>query len=287
MLAGCGENQHIRYHYYPYTNDVVVVTNNPVPEGTPLPRPRREYTEEERRHALLELLREVQPEEVESSSIASMSSAGLRCHLLGFNSLDRDWVARINRAEAEYWRRSEGYRLGWSDQLLGFDCGGQQWVLEAALPTGSLRSPNKADLRFVEELLRRLEGESVPAPAPIEQRWSAVSTSRMSPASAPPGAPRDTVASWVGIIMYLPDFEHDPEHTLRDKITHSFFDYCRLMEEVMEPYGATEHWAKIEVDHFQDIEAVRQRLAKRYPRSRLQRPAAAFGPPKTSSPTAS
>lgn len=26
------ENQHIRYHYYPYTNDVVVVTNNPVAE---------------------------------------------------------------------------------------------------------------------------------------------------------------------------------------------------------------------------------------------------------------
>jgi hypothetical protein len=37
------------------------------------------------------------------------------------------------------------------------------------------------------------------------------------------------------------------------------------MEEVMEPYGATEHWAKIEVDHFRDLEAVRLRLAARYP----------------------
>ncbi len=43
------------------------------------------------------------------------------------------------QAEAEYWRRSEGYRVGWSDQLLGFDCGGQQWVLEVAFPTGTLQ----------------------------------------------------------------------------------------------------------------------------------------------------
>ncbi len=43
------------------------------------------------------------------------------------------------QAEAAYWQRSEGYRVGWSDELLGFDCGGQQWVLEAAFPTGTLR----------------------------------------------------------------------------------------------------------------------------------------------------
>lgn len=43
------------------------------------------------------------------------------------------------QAEAEYWKRSEGYRMGWSDQLLGFDCGGEQWVLEVAFPTGTLK----------------------------------------------------------------------------------------------------------------------------------------------------
>ncbi len=47
--------------------------------------------------------------------------------------------ARAGQAEAEYWRRSEGFRTGWSDQLLGFDCGGQQGVLEVAFPTGTLR----------------------------------------------------------------------------------------------------------------------------------------------------
>jgi hypothetical protein len=45
--------------------------------------------------------------------------------------------------------RSAGQRVGYADQILGFDCGGQQWVLEVAFPIGSYssvtsswRSPN-------------------------------------------------------------------------------------------------------------------------------------------------
>ena len=41
------------------------------------------------------------------------------------------------QAEADFWKRSEGYRTGWSDEILGFDCGGEQWVLEVAFPTGT------------------------------------------------------------------------------------------------------------------------------------------------------
>ena len=29
--------------------------------------------------------------------------------------------------------------MGYSDELLGFDCGGQQWVLEVCFPTGTLQ----------------------------------------------------------------------------------------------------------------------------------------------------
>lgn len=65
----------------------------------------------------------------------------------------------------------------------------------------------------------RLESEGVPAPAPIEQRWSAASTACMSPSSPPPGAPANTVASWVGVIMYLPAHEHDHADAMRNKIT--------------------------------------------------------------------
>ncbi len=42
----------------------------------------------------------------------------------------QSWVARVNAAEAEVWRRSQGVRSGWADEILGFDCGGQQWVHE-------------------------------------------------------------------------------------------------------------------------------------------------------------
>ena len=43
------------------------------------------------------------------------------------------------QAEAEYWKCNQGYRTGWSDELLGFDCGGQQWVLETCFPAGTAR----------------------------------------------------------------------------------------------------------------------------------------------------
>ena len=59
-----------------------------------------------------------------------------------------------------------------------------------------------ADLDYVEELLSRLERQGIPAPSPIEQRWTSASTSALSPASAPNAL--DTLFSWVGIIMYLP-----------------------------------------------------------------------------------
>lgn len=46
--------------------------------------------------------------------------------------------------------RSSGQRVGYADQILGFDCGGQQWVLEVAFPIGSYskvtsswRTPNR------------------------------------------------------------------------------------------------------------------------------------------------
>lgn len=32
--------------------------------------------------------------------------------------------------------------MGWSDEILGFDCGGQQWVLETAFPAGTQQQPD-------------------------------------------------------------------------------------------------------------------------------------------------
>ena len=41
-------------------------------------------------------------------------------------------VKKINQAVPHYWRRSEGHCVGWSDEILGFDYGGQQWALEVS-----------------------------------------------------------------------------------------------------------------------------------------------------------
>lgn len=70
----------------------------------------------------------------------------------------------------------------------------------------------------MEDLLREIEANKIPAPSPIEQRWSSGSRSSMSPAAAaaagasaeaatvatPLGEKPGALFSWVGIIMYLP-----------------------------------------------------------------------------------
>jgi len=118
----------------------------------------------------------------------------LRDKLLALDPLDKHHVMKVNKAEAEYWKKSEGYRMGWSDEILGFDCGGQQWVSENCFPTGTIANPSMKDLDYIEKLLRLIEKEDIPAPAPIEQRWTAHSKSPMSPASS---SEEDDVFSWV------------------------------------------------------------------------------------------
>lgn len=108
--------------------------------------------------------------------------------------MNKDHVIKVNQAEAEFWRRSEGYRVGWSDEILGFDCGGQQWVSEICFPAGTLAKPNMKDIQYIEEVMQLIEKEQVPAPAPIEQRWTTSSKSPMSPAYS---SAEDDIFSWV------------------------------------------------------------------------------------------
>ncbi len=54
---------------------------------------------------------------------------------------------------------------------------------------------------------------NIPAPAPIEVRWTAGSSSPLSPAVGPP----DSVHCWVGVIMYLPADDQQQ----RDKVTQA------------------------------------------------------------------
>ena len=43
----------------------------------------------------------------------------------------------MNQAEAGFWIKSEGYRMGWSDEIIMFHYGGQQWVSETLFPAGT------------------------------------------------------------------------------------------------------------------------------------------------------
>lgn len=126
--------------------------------------------------------------------INELSFTELRDKLLALDPLNKDHVIKVNQAEAEFWRRSEGYRLGWSDEILGFDCGGQQWVSETCFPAGTLAKPNMKDIEYIEQVMQLIEKEHIPAPAPIEQRWTASSKSPMSPASS---LAEDDIFSWV------------------------------------------------------------------------------------------
>jgi len=267
------ENQHLRYMWIPYTDTVVVVRSNPVSDaaaavqGQAAAAAAAAQNEKQR----LQPLRELYLSKVAGASASDaehMSATMFRDALLAANPLNKDWVAAVNRAEAEYWRRSSGTRVGYSDEILGFDCGGQQWVLETAfLVAPSLSElPSRGssrDMEYMETLLAEISRAKIPAPSPLEQRWTSGSSSALSPASGPPGS----VHSWVGVIMYLP---HEQE--ARDKVTAAFRQYSQMVQDKLMPrYNAVWHWAKLEppVPGSPGAEAelgrIRKRLAARYP----------------------
>ncbi|GLT95859.1 hypothetical protein SLE2022_135180 [Rubroshorea leprosula] len=265
------ENKHVKYLYIPYTDTVVVVTCNPVSKWRGPPKFKPKYSEDEALQHVRELYREslkkyrakditAKSSDSEEPEINELSFTELRDKLLALDPLNKDHVIKVNQAEAEFWKKSEGYRVGWSDEILGFDCGGQQWVSETCFPAETLSKPSIKDFEYIEELKKLIEKEDIPAPAPIEQRWTARSQSLMSPASSPA---EDDIFSWVVIIMYLPAMDAHQ----RKEITEEFFHYRHLTQsQLWDKYFAYEHWAKIEVPRDKDeLEALQTRLKKHFP----------------------
>lgn len=74
--------------------------------------------------------------------------------------------------------------MGWSDTKLQFECGGQQWVSEVGFRCGSYDQPDGQDLEYMTRLLQLIEDSDIPAPSPIEQRWTSASSSKLSIAAA-------------------------------------------------------------------------------------------------------
>ena len=122
-------HKHIRYMWIPYQDAVVVVTNDPEDDvPSDVPRQSAAVDKKEQFRPLTDLLAELTkdyPEPLTEESMEGMGFGELRDALLAVSPLDVEHVKRCNEAEAEFWRRSEGYQTKPSDELLQFDCGGQ------------------------------------------------------------------------------------------------------------------------------------------------------------------
>lgn len=137
-----------------------------------------------------------------------------------------------------------------------------------------------ADLEYMAELLEMIEREGIPAPAPIEQRWSAGSASPLSPATnvRPDGAlaPGPGLHSWIGIIMYLPGDDADE----RNAITAAFEAYAKRETEALgEKFQIRTHWAKIELPGDPEARvAARRAVESRYDVSGFRELRASYDP---------
>ncbi|KAG1708223.1 hypothetical protein DVH05_024906 [Phytophthora capsici] len=256
------EFQHLRYMWIPYTDAVVVVQCRRAQADEPLNEkrfPPVQNSDQVRMEAPRKLYLELTKGNPEPDYL-DWSFTKMRDKLLEINPLNKQHVIRVNEVEKQFWKLSEGYRVAYSDDIIGFDCGGQQLVEEVAFPTaGTL------DLDFMEKLLQRIDKEDIPAHSPIEQRWTTRSTSLMSPASS---SNPDQVFSWVGVILYLPT----AEKKVRTAIKNRFMEFYAMYRDFMEPYGATEHWAKIEwPDDAVERQKMRERLQKRYPLDKFKK----------------
>ena len=153
------KHKHMRYMWIPHTDTVVVVTCDPIVEGMPLPEttPPDEFEATRPLRDLLLRTSQAHGKPVAAKAAASMNFAQLRDALLALAPLDRSHVIEVNKAESLFWSKAEGWRVDWSDKILGFECGGHQWVSEVCFPCGTLSEPDGRDLGYMKELLAMIE----------------------------------------------------------------------------------------------------------------------------------
>lgn len=139
-------------------------------------------------------------------------------------------------------------------------------------PTGTQEENNNNDIEFMEKLLDGIEKNSIPAHSPIEQRWSASSSSTMSPAHGT----ENGLHCWVGIINYLPSDDVDQRKAITELFTGPYSD---LVRSVGRPMGMVSHWAKLEkpksVTRAVDLQLLYQ---ERFPVTDFNRARAMFDP---------
>jgi len=242
--------RHVRYMWIPYTDTVVVVVSD---IAEPRARAKPALPEEQRAEPLRALLRQLNPA---CGSLEGLNFAQLRERLLAIDPLNPKHVARVNQAEAEFWQLSAGERIADSTEILGFECGGVQWVLENCFPAGTISEPSMADVDYVVELMQTIEREQIAAASPIEQRWTSRSSSPMSPAYSPNDG---DIFSWVGVIMYIID-GHAPA------TREAFQRYAERHADQTFRYAGVFHWAKVDLDFHRGVRraALRESMSSRF-----------------------
>lgn len=239
------EHKHTRFMWIPYTDTVIVVTNDPLNqiEQKKAQQDKPPYiSDEEKKKPLTNLLTQLCVENGQESSVEDVKEMGfgeLRDAVLAFDPLDVAHVKRCNKAEAQFWKKNEGYQIRPSDELLQFDCGGQQWVYEVCFQSGTQENNNNSDMSFMDDLLKKIEEKNIPAHSPIEQRWSSGSSSPMSPAAGT----AESLYTWVGVINYLPS---DDDQQRKDITLLFNTEYTDLVRHIGRPLKAVAHWAKLE-----------------------------------------
>ena len=176
--------QHVRYMWLPYCDKVVIVGSLPVsetelqhlsangmstsdqiqralveknslPHLTPAPpavalRPLQDL--------YVKAAREIKGQIISRKDIEQCNFAELRDRLIDLDPLNVSHIIAINQAECSYWNAVQGYRLDWSDRILGFECGGQQWVSEvrSSLVVGKFGSSFHFNVRSPSQLAHML-----------------------------------------------------------------------------------------------------------------------------------
>lgn len=238
--------KHVKYHHLPYTGHVVVYEYHEISHSEYLEQAASTNDSialEEQKESLLKMYFDSFKTELKHSSYSEFveeyktkSFADLRGALLEKDVLNPDHIKAVNHAELDFWKKSQHSIVDQSHKRLIFECGGPQHVREFAFP---IESPMQ-ELDFVEEILDLIQKQRIPAPVPIEQRWSCGSRSLLSPVYAET-SPASTKFSWVGIIMYLTKNEE-----LNRKISAAFEAYYgQIVEKLGAKYQLDEHLAKI------------------------------------------
>ena len=127
---------HLKHHFIPYTDSVIVYMHEEITKEEHDQEKERlekkdKLDERKVKRALLELNYELRERKESLESFVrenkSRSFAQLREDALkAGDPLDPSHVRRVNVAELDFWEQSQGRRVGTSQELLMFECGGSQ-----------------------------------------------------------------------------------------------------------------------------------------------------------------